>query len=198
MRANLANYSLIVCLPFLLLAQPSPAAGGNATLAKDDYAIYAAALESLYSKEKIDRIVLIDQTGAGVPPGMAAMTRLGDAVREFYKDLPEGLRDELNSRNKASADVDRDKIGIKAEIVMLAYEDAKKIVSGGWEDFGKRYSRCPGITLLSLPALNAEKDQALLYVGMSCGIVCGDGELLLLMKKDGHWFVKKKAIVWVS
>ena len=68
---------------------------------------------------------------------------------------------------------DSHKIATKLEVLTLSVEEAKKIGDSGWEAFGKHYSRCRGITLLSLPALNAEKDRALLYVGFSCGIVCG-------------------------
>jgi hypothetical protein len=198
MRTNLARSALIVCLPLLVLAQASAPAPEKTTLTDDDYAIYAAALQSLYQKDKVDRIVLIDQTGGGVPPGMAGMTQFGERAQEFYKGIPDQLREALRSRNKATADVDRGKIDIKVEVVTLSYEEAGKMVKGGWGTFEERYSRCPGITLLALPALNAQKDEALLYIGNSCGMLCGEGKLLLMMKKDGHWSVKKDATVWVS
>jgi hypothetical protein len=63
-------------------------------------------------------------------------------------------------------------------------DDAERMVTGGWQTFEQRYSHYPGIILLALPALNAEK--ALLYIGNSCGMLCGEGKLLLIMKKDGH------------
>ena len=197
--AKAAACFLVVFLPLLLVAQSPPE---KTTLTEEDYAIYAAALQrlysnDLYSNEKIDRILLMDQTGAGVPPGMAAVTRLGNENPAFYKNLTEDLK-ELGSRNKASAVIDSHKIDTKLEVLTLSVEEAKKIVDSGWEAFGKQYSRCRGITLLSLPALNAEKDRALLYVGFSCGIVCGDGRLLLAMKKDGKWSLKDETIVWVA
>jgi hypothetical protein len=47
------------------------------TCTEQDYAIYAVALNDLYGKQKPERVVLIDQTSIGFPPGMAAMTQFG-------------------------------------------------------------------------------------------------------------------------
>ncbi|MBI3476596.1 MAG: hypothetical protein HY010_12760 [Acidobacteria bacterium] len=80
------------------------------------------------------------------------------------------------------------------EIVALSYDDAKKVVTGGWQTFEQRYSRCPGIMLLALSALNGEQDQALLYKGNSSGMLCGEDKLLLMMKKDDIGPLRKRLL----
>ena len=45
---------------------------------------------------------------------------------------------------------------------------------------------------------NAPHHQALVYVGNSCGMLCGAGYLVLLEKKKDKWVVQKTAQIWIS
>jgi hypothetical protein len=157
----------------------------EAKLTDDDYAIFSAAIQHTYPNDKFDRIVLIDRTGGGYPPGLAAMTHIG--AQELQLGVPDELRESLKSRNAASAGLDRGRINLKLEVITLPYETANKMVTGGWEAFHNQYRRSPGITLLSLPGLNAEKNQALLYVATSCGILCGGSKqnAMLIRELEG-------------
>ena len=49
----------------------------------------------------------------------------------------------------------------------------------------------------SLPAY-FEDGSALLFLGYSCGGLCGQGNFLLLRKRDGQWRVVKSMMTWVS
>ena len=68
---------LIILAATSALAQTAASQSPLETCTADDYAIYTTALSDLYGKQKIERVILIDQTSTGVPPGMAAMTQFG-------------------------------------------------------------------------------------------------------------------------
>jgi len=175
---------------------PSPLEGCTA----DDYAIYAAALNDRFGKQKkSERVVLLDQTSMGVPPGMAAMTQFGGKAQTLLKDVPKEAKDDFDSRNKARAKIEGGEIKAAFEVILLSAEEAGKLVAGGggWEGFYNKYPNS-GITLVSRPGLNAEHNRALLYLGTSCGGLCGDGVLIVLSKNGEEWKVLNRVTIWVS
>lgn len=166
----------------------------------DDYAIYTTALSDLYGKQKIERIVLIDQTSTGFPPGMAAMTQFGGKAQPLLKDFSKEARDDFDARNKTHVKIEADKLKASFEIVLLDADAARKSVESGgnWKAFRDKYPNSPGITLISRPGTDAEHSHALLYVGNSCDMLCGGGTLVFLSKENGGWKVANKVTIWVS
>jgi hypothetical protein len=170
------------------------------TCTADDYAIYTTALSNLYGKQKIERVVLIDQTSTGFPPGMAAMTQFGGNAQPLLKDFSKEARDDFEARNKTPAKIEADKLKASFEIVLLDRDAARKSVegSGGWKAFRDKYPNSSGITLISRPGTDAEHTHALLYVGNSCDMLCGGGTLVFLSKENGEWKVTNSVTIWVS
>ena len=169
------------------------------TCADDDYAISAIALADLFEKQKPDTILLLDHTSIGFPPGMAAMTQFGAKAQALLKDIPKDAKDEFDSRNKTRARIDTGKIRASFDVILLSDDEAMRLVEGsGWEPFHKKYPTAPGITLVSRPGFNAERSRALVYIGTSCDMLCGDGVLILLGKDGGQWRVLRKETIWVS
>jgi len=181
------------------LAQNSVPPQATETCTDDDYAISAAALSNLFEKQTPDKILLLQQTSIGFPPGMAAMTQFGAKAQALLKDVSKDTKDAFDSRNQSRAQIEADKIKTLFEVILLSDEDAKKLVEGGgWEPFHKKYPKAPGITLISRPGLNAERTRALLYIGTSCDMLCGEGVFMLLGKDGGQWKVLHKETIWVS
>lgn len=186
---------LIMVAAATLLAQ-SPGTHKAESCTQEDYAIYAAALRDLFGEEH--SVLLIDQTSIGVPPGMAAVTQFGGAAQSLFKQIPEA-KNELDSRNKTSAKIDARKIKVAFDVVSLSPEQAGKVLQGGgWKSFHKKYPNAAGITVLSLPGFSMGHDRALLYVGRSCDMLCGEGYFILLGKEGPYWNVLDKAKVWIS
>lgn len=170
------------------------------TCTADDYAIYTAALSDLYGKQKIERVILIDQTSTGFPPGMAAMTQFGGKAQPLLKDFSKDARDDFDARNKTHAKIEADKLKPSFEIVLVDGETATKSVEGkgSWQTFRDKYPNSPGITLVSRPGTDSGHTHALLYVGNSCDMLCGGGTLIFLSKENGEWKVANKVTIWVS
>ena len=51
---------------------------------------------------------------------------------------------------------------------------------------------------MSAIGFDASHHQALVYVGNSCGMLCGNGYVLLLEKKKDKWVAAKTAKIWIA
>jgi len=121
------------------------------------------------------------------------MTQFGAKAQALLKDVPKDAKDEFDSRNKTRATIDTGRTKASFDVISLSDDDARKLVEGsGWEPFHKKYPEAPGITLVSRPGFNTERSRALVYIGMSCDMVCGEGVLILLGKDAGQWKVLRK------
>jgi hypothetical protein len=67
-----------------------------------------------------------------------------------------------------------------------------------WDRFYRRYPNSPGLLFFSKVGFNDRHDQAFLYMGRSCGGLCGGGEYVLLNKVNGEWVVSNEQELWVS
>jgi hypothetical protein len=56
-----------------------------------------------------------------------------------------------------------------------------------WDEFYRRYPGANGFVDFSAVGFNPEKTVAVLSVGRWCGGLCGEGEHLILQRKDGKW-----------
>jgi len=63
---------------------------------------------------------------------------------------------------------------------------AKKGVAG-WADFYAKYPDSGGVISMSAVGFNAEKTIAIVYMGHSCGGLCGGGSYHVLQKTGGKW-----------
>ena len=191
---------LLIAAAASALAQAAAPQSPLETCTADDYAIYVTALSDLYGKQKIERVILIDQTSTGFPPGMAAMTQFGGKAQPLLKDFPKEAKDDFEARNKTHVKIEADKLKPSFEIVLVDAETAKKSVegSGSWQSFRDKYPNSPGITLISRPGKDSEHTHALLCVGNSCDMLCGGGTLIFLTKQNGEWKVANKVTIWVS
>jgi hypothetical protein len=73
--------------------------------------------------------------------------------------------------------------------------------NSGWEGFYRNYPDSGGIIELSAVGFNSDKTIAVVYVGHSCGMLCGGGSFHVLEKKNGNWTPLKwngLSCSWVS
>ncbi len=195
-----------LCCAFLLFcialapAQTATQSSASQFLNDEEYAVMSAAFSDLVGKTEHAQIVLLDETATGFPPGMAAITRFGEKSQNFLKDVSQDTRQAFDSRNEKRVKIESAKIAGSFEIMLVSDDAAKKLVEGGkgWESFHGKYPKASGITLVSRPGLNSDGTRALLYIGTSCDMLCGDGVLILMGRENGVWKVLKKETVWVS
>jgi len=67
-----------------------------------------------------------------------------------------------------------------------------------WDRFYRKYPNSPGLLFFSKVGFNDRHEQAFLYMGRSCGGLCGVGKYVLLNKVNGEWVVSNEQELWVS
>jgi len=67
-----------------------------------------------------------------------------------------------------------------------------------WDRFYRKYPNSPGLMFFSKVGFNDRHEQAFLYMGKSCGGLCGVGKYVLLNKVNGEWVVSNEQELWIS
>ena len=194
----LAAIIFVIAAPHLRAqksADPQPA------LSDDESAVYSALLRDLYQAAKGRPIILSDQTALGVPPGMVAnlpvqgpqtfnfLDRISPEARQNYEDVNNHSSLHFQSPCKFAPECTLENLAD----VALQVKNAK-----AWHKFMTKHANTPGIIIVSRIGFNRARDQAVVYSGMSCGMLCGQGEFTWLTKHDGVWSVEASNVVWIS
>jgi hypothetical protein len=195
------------CLLFLLivllignynLASPAVQTIPQSGPEREEYVVYAALLKDMFIGKETKQIVIEKYT----------------AVRDYSNSEPDTFLEQLSpltkettsdykERNKQSVELS-DKFDLKVKLNFLSKDELDKIFEkrgekyDGWEAFRKKYQGAGEIITLSRVGFSPDKSHALLFLGYQCGWLCGQGNYILLMKKDGEWKVEKKSMTWVS
>ena len=61
------------------------------------------------------------------------------------------------------------------------------VKKGGWDEYYRQYPESGGLIALSAVGFNADKTVAVVYMGHSCGMLCGGGTFHVLEKVNGKW-----------
>jgi len=67
-----------------------------------------------------------------------------------------------------------------------------------WAAFYEAFPKAKGVMTLSLPAYLATGNEAIVYVSLECGSLCGTGYIYSLLHASGTWTVTKKTMLWIS
>ena len=199
--------SLSLALASPLAAQRAPDAAPVAsaqpcTASDDDSAIYSEVLQEAVLKGKSDgtRIVLYSKASAGLPPGLAGSSSSDAEDRQALLAAADvSTRNDFDAKTKLTCDLPAN-IGPAGRVTLVMPEEEAKLFakSGDWKTFGQKYPNAAGFTLLSGIGFNRSRTQALVYVGNSCGLLCGSGHFVLLAKKRDKWVVQKTALLWTA
>jgi hypothetical protein len=179
------------------------ASAATCVTSPDDAAIYSAALTKVVLKDRDDKrqIVLLSQTSSAYPPALAAFSALAKPDRTELLDLTNpATKADFDAKAKLSCDLTTNP-GLSAGVVFLSPKERDELFSKNtdpWKDFAKKYPNAAGFTIVSPIGFNAPHHQALVYVGNSCGMLCGTGYLVLLEKKKDKWIAAKTAKIWIS
>lgn len=180
-------------------APNQPASVATCATSPDDAAIYSAALTKVILKDRDDnrQIVLLSQTSAAYPPGMASFTASTTPDRtELLNAASTATKNDFDAKAKLTCDLTRAALG--TGVVFMSPQEKDEIFSKatGWKDFAQKYPNATGFTIVSAIGFDASHRQALVYVGNSCGMLCGTGYVVLLEKKKDKWTAAKTAKIW--
>jgi hypothetical protein len=165
----------------------------------EEYAVYAAVVESLLLGEDVELIVLRNQTAVTI----SEHDDLAGDVQHVREQLGPAIeRDTLNDyqrKNKKAHELEEClSVDVPCALLSAAEEDAIFREGGGWSEFYETYPRSQGILSLSRVGFNQEADQAVVYVGNQADYKGGLGQYLLLTQDGGIWTVDDRVVTWVS
>ena len=101
--------------------------------------------------------------------------------------------------NQAPSEILLGDIGINYRLVSA--EEIKGYfyeVGKGWGEFYKKYPKSSGLIFFSRVGFNSQHNEAFVYVGHTCGGLCGSGGYVSLKKLGAGWAIQKSEGVWVS
>jgi hypothetical protein len=165
----------------------------------EDYAIVAVALQGLCNNRDIDSVLVADLTSMNPPPGMAAAAQTRHQAQAFFQDVPEELRDDFSARNRHPVKLEKGRIkATPIRIILVSEEEVTTLLkaSDGWSALQKKYPGIRDIFVVSRPGISRDHHYAMLYVGHSCGPLCGGGTDLMLGETNGEWKILKTGTVW--
>jgi len=144
------------------------------------YEVYSAVLPSewIWSVQKAKTLAFHVETrayGMCLRPEGEFQEIMGQAISEYIK---------LSQKTwllQRHFNIEKPYVLITSDELKRAFED------GGWEKFYKRHPNSGGWIELSAVGFNTDKTVAVVYVGHSCGLLCGGGGFHVLQKKDAKW-----------
>jgi hypothetical protein len=166
----------------------------------EEYAVYTALIERMYIRKEVELIVINRRTTAySSDPG-----KLGETLERVRKAMP-GLKPETvaDFQSKSNQPSLLEKLfDLKAKVALISADEVEQFFGRGggwWEAFYKRYPKSQGLLTLSQVGFNAEKNQALVYVGNQRGGLDGGGSYILLTREeDDDWVIADSAGMWIS
>lgn len=164
----------------------------------EEYEIYSSVIKQIYVQPNTKQVIIEERT-----------FRYDFAVdndepwRDKWKDKKKGLAveqsaaDDYEAKNSQKWLLNKDSFKLPVKVSLVTDLDLKAIFHGNWGElqwisYYRRFADARGFVMLSRIGFNAERSQALLYVGSRCGPGCGDIHFLLLQKENGIWTTKKE------
>ena len=96
----------------------------------------------------------------------------------------------------------KQKFDLKIPYKIVNSDELKAAMAdGGWDGFYKHYPKSGGWIELSAVGFDVDRSIAVVYMGHSCGDLCGGGTFHVLQKKDGKWAPlawKGRSCSWAS
>lgn len=161
----------------------------------DEYAVYSSAIEELKG---------VDEGGTVVIKHAAdAASETAEYVGRCEALVPEGGRSLLESfreSNRHPLELARG-FTLKGDYLLQPEGDLKTIPPERMRAEGLRakYPDAYGVVSLSRVGFDAGATRALVYVSrVACGLGCGEGVCMLLVKEDCRWKVSDRRRSWIS
>lgn len=176
-----------------------------ASPADEDVTVYSVVFADVFQATPDTQIMIVDHTSKGVPPGMWAVTAVqGPDTAKFMAKLAADTRQDYQLKNKQSIRLPgpchiAPQCGLYnvVDLTGIVGRDKAKMEKG-WKEFNKLYPKAPGIFVLSRIGFNHDHTEAVLYAAKACGNLCGDGQYVWLVKRDGAWVVAGQTTVWIA
>jgi hypothetical protein len=168
----------------VLLPQSAAVTKDESTAPYDDadaYEVYSAILPSEWRQRgaKPKTLVILNDTRnykMCLVPEKESAELIGPAISDYVK------------QNEKPWLLQEQKFKLVTSPKMISSGELKSLIERSkWAGFYRQYEDSDGYVELSAVGFNADKTVAVVYMGHSCGQLCGGGAFHVLQKQDGKW-----------
>ena len=173
------------------------------TLGSSEVEVYAAYINQSAKDIPANKSLVIESTTELLPNVLT-----GDSIAEIKTLFPEASETVISNFVRVGASSVPFSIPRRLVLQQISFsiadeENIRKVfendsLAQAWKQFYDAYPSATGLIRFSRVGIDAEKNQALLYVAHSCGGLCGNGFVVLLQLKWGRWVVVRSEHLWVS
>ncbi len=132
----------------------------------------------------------------------------GPTSDSYLKNDTTGAFDDLLQRNASSLPLPHDlacptgRLVDHADIDRFFYslpEGHKgRPADWGWPGIERAYPESKGWMTVSLPGYSPDGNTAVIYTALGCGMLCGSGGYVYLVRNGGRWEIKDRVHIWSS
>ena len=201
---------LVSAIPLLL--SPRVALSGPMSQASS---IYQALFAYFLAQPGTPRVLVIEEFAPSIEevlPPLPAIPEANfpamspaDKLKGLYPAATETLRTEFLRILARGGAIDRNQFAAigDVKIVWLSRQQKAEIFDtdpqlNAWEQFHTRFPQSKSLLRITLPAIDLDRQTALLYLGWSCGGTCGGGSLFLFAHVKGGWRLMHEQQIWVA
>ena len=166
---------------------------GSAAATDEDYAVYHALLQHQYVDQN-SRELLISATTA--TKSLVGDFGDGSYVRTKYRAFADETMQNLGARSSSALQLEN-RFGLAVPVALLT-EAQWQALQQDLSDLWKEHPGAPGLLKLSAVGYGNGRTQAVVYTGLFCGSLCGEGLLVVLEKGDDGWQVVAQVELWIS
>lgn len=161
------------------------------------YAAYSAVLTAMFVHDSTKLLVIEDKTADDFT---AKDEKHWDYIKKGLEPLSQITIDDFTAKNAQPTTIES-KFTLTTKVTLVSKSEVDKLFGQGggwWKAFYEKYPGSSGLITFSNVGFNGDGTQALLYVGYSCGGLCGSGHYVLLAKNNGAWKIEKSVMTWIS
>jgi hypothetical protein len=170
----------------------------SSQLEDNQYAIYSALINELYTRDRNKRLIIESQTSLDEFLSGPTTWNLNYVRENMQNNVTQELLDDFLVKNQQPQALNC-RFDASAECVLISKDQLNALSRAGdfWIAFYEKY-RAGSITTFSRVGFNREMDRALVYTGDSCGWKCGMGYYVLLARQNNTWTIKHTVNIWAS
>ena len=198
--------SILIFVSILLFL---PAVWASDPPSVEEYGIYSTVIEKLYIGQNTKLVVISDKTSVDMLRS-DSWGFLRKSIQERRKEtgiwstaalakMSPAVFEDFKARNNDNSSIHNAAILLSVKNVTVDQATlSTQNKSEYWDSFYRRFPDSPGLIHVSRVGFDREAKQALVYIGRTCGFLCGDGYLVLLVSEHGKWTIEGKYMCWVS
>ncbi len=182
---------------------PSTPQPSLATITQEEYAVYSAAIDSLYANHS--SVVVEDHTGLGLliddaepkPFSAEELTEHAHLLTSAIPDVDQETISSLRNNNQQVYPVENG-FAATPDVILISAQQRHDIIGyftrQGWIGFheAQQFHGAQGIIMLARVGFNTQRDKALVYLARQVDFNWCERFYLFFVKRDGKWILQGK------